>query len=62
MCPKRRGREGGWKAADEEGDIPVPARAARAPRSLSTAGHEKSGRNLRGPSRKAKYSRKTDSA
>jgi hypothetical protein len=28
---------------------------------LSTAGHEKPGRNLRGPPRKAKYSLATDS-
>ena len=44
-----------------EGDSPVCEAGLEARRHLSNAGHEKSGANQRGPSRKAKYYRETDS-
>ena len=45
-----------------EGESPVTDnRRARSRRHLSSAGHEKSCVNQRGPSRKAKYYRETDS-
>ncbi len=44
-----------------EGDNPVQARSIWQDRYLSRAGHVKSCLNPRGPSRKAKYSQKTDS-
>ena len=53
-----------WKALEsvaEEGESPVQARRRRQECHLSRAGHVKSCPNLRGPSRKAKYFRKTDS-
>ena len=42
-------------------DSPVHEWSPRRSGILSSAGHEKSCVNLRGPSRKAKYSRETDS-
>ena len=45
----------------EEGDTPVAATRTCQGRHLSRAGHEESCPNLRGPSRKAKHFRKTDS-
>ena len=44
-----------------DGDSPVHASGQIQERHLSRAGHVKSCLNLRGPSRKAKYSQKTDS-
>ena len=44
-----------------EGESPVPAESSSQECHLSRAGHVKSCLNLRGPSRKAKYFRKTDS-
>jgi hypothetical protein len=44
-----------------EGDSPVSEMRRKSNGHLSNPGHEKSGANLRGPSRKAKYSRETDS-
>ena len=44
-----------------EGDSPVFEMKNCIGRILSSAGHEKSGVKQRGPSRKAKYSRETDS-
>ena len=44
-----------------DGDSPVHASGQLQERHLSRAGHVKSCLNLRGPSRKAKYSQKTDS-
>ena len=43
------------------GDSPVHEWSPRRSGILSSAGHEKSCVKLRGPSRKAKYSRETDS-
>ena len=45
----------------EEGDTPVRATGACKAQYLSRAGHEESCPKQRGPTRKAKYSRKTDS-
>ena len=45
----------------KDGDSPVQASVMIRERHLSRAGHVKSCLNLRGPSRKAKYSQKTDS-
>ena len=53
-----------WKNLESfstEGDRPVQVRCACRDNHLSRAGHVESCLNLRGPSRKAKYSRKTDS-
>ena len=44
-----------------DGDSPVQVSVVMQERHLSRAGHVKSCLNLRGPSRKAKYSQKTDS-
>ena len=44
-----------------DGDSPVQVRVSDQVRYLSRAGHVKSCLNPRGPSRKAKYSQKTDS-
>ena len=44
-----------------DGDSPVQASVMIQERHLSRAGHVQSCLNLRGPSRKAKYSQKTDS-
>ena len=44
-----------------DGDSPVQVSGTLRERHLSRAGHVKSCLNLRGPSRKAKYSQKTDS-
>ena len=44
-----------------EGESPVHEIILKLSGILSSAGHEKSCVNLRGPSRKAKYSRETDS-
>ncbi len=44
-----------------EGDSPLSEVVLAPMGTLSTAGHEKSRGNLRGPSRKAKYSLATDS-
>ena len=44
-----------------EGDSPVQVIVYIRERHLSRAGHVKSCLNLRGPTRKAKYSQKTDS-
>ena len=44
-----------------EGESPVSVRCCGQECHLSRAGHVKSCPNLRGPSRKAKYFRKTDS-
>ena len=44
-----------------EGDSPVSENRQKPNGHLSNPGHEKSGANRRGPSRKAKYSRETDS-
>jgi len=43
-----------WPARD--GDSPVVENSAESSGYLSIAGHEQSGENPRGPSRKAKYS------
>ena len=51
----------GLERPDREGDIPVRASGDSGCRHLSRAGHEESCLNPRGPSRKAKYDRKTDS-
>jgi hypothetical protein len=48
-----------WPAKD--GDSPVDESSRSPSQYPSTAGHEKSGGNPRGPSRKAKYSSLTDS-
>ncbi len=48
-----------WPAI--EGDSPVFESVWPLERHPSTAGHVKSGGNLRGPSRKAKYYQRTDS-
>ena len=45
----------------KDGDSPVQVRVRYQDRYLSRAGHVKSCLNPRGPSRKAKYSQKTDS-
>ena len=45
----------------KDGDSPVQVRVRCQDRYLSRAGHVKSCLNPRGPSRKAKYSQKTDS-
>ena len=45
----------------KDGDSPVQVSVMIQERHLSRAGHVKSCLNLRGPSRKAKYSQKTDS-
>ena len=53
-----------WKTVETvgaEGDTPVQATGLVRVDHLSRAGHEESCPNLRGPSRKAKHSRKTDS-
>ena len=44
-----------------DGDSPVRENGQKPSGHLSNPGHEKSGANQRGPSRKAKYSRETDS-
>ena len=49
------------ESAAVEGDSPVRVTAKYRRWHLSRAGHEESCLNPRGPSRKAKYSRKTDS-
>ncbi len=43
------------------GESPVPRRHCQRVRHLSRSGHEESGLNQRGPSRKAKHYRETDS-
>ena len=45
----------------KDGDSPVQVSVIYRERHLSRAGHVQSCLNLRGPSRKAKYSQKTDS-
>ena len=53
-----------WNALERatvEGDSPVHDCRLKPSGILSSAGHEKSCVNQRGPSRKAKYSRETDS-
>ena len=50
-----------WKGAPQRVRAPYPKTECQERRHLSSAGHEKSGVNPRGPSRKAKYSRETDS-
>ena len=47
--------------AAADGESPVPAEFCAQESHLSRAGHVKSCPNPRGPSRKAKYFRKTDS-
>ena len=47
--------------ATTEGDSPVRDRGGPPVRHLSRTGHVEAGLNLRGPSRKAKYSLATDS-
>ena len=49
------------ESSTKDGDSPVQAIALIRERHLSRAGHVKSCLNPRGPSRKAKYSQKTDS-
>ena len=49
------------ESSTEDGDSPVQASVMIQERHLSRAGHVQSCLNLRGPSRKAKYSQKTDS-
>ena len=51
----------GLESPTADGDSPVQARVGVQDRYLSRAGHVKSCLNPRGPSRKAKYSQKTDS-
>ena len=53
--------ENALENAAAEGESPVSARNCCQERHLSRAGHVKSCPNPRGPSRKAKYFRKTDS-
>ena len=56
--------DGKWNALERatvEGDSPVHDCLPKPSGILSSAGHEKSCVKLRGPSRKAKYSRETDS-
>ena len=55
------GRGTSWKGRPQRVKAPYPAPESEARRYLSSAGHEKSGVNRRGPSRKAKYYRETDS-
>ncbi len=50
-----------WKGGSERVKAPYPKTGTWARRHLSSAGHEKSGMNPRGPSRKAKHYRETDS-
>ena len=58
----RRERSGTrWKARPQTVKARYAKRTLSARRHLSSAGHEKSCVNLRGPSRKAKYYRETDS-
>ena len=45
----------GMERPAKDGDSPVVESVADRSEYPSTAGHEKSGGNLRGPSRKAKY-------
>ena len=49
------------ESSTKDGDSPVHVNEQIQERHLSRAGHVKSCLNLRGPSRKAKYSQKTDS-
>ena len=51
----------GLESPVKEGDNPVPVTKSFLEDHLSRAGHVESCLNLRGPSRKAKYSQKTDS-
>ena len=51
----------GLERPDTEGDIPVRVIWVLREEYLSRAGHEESCPKPRGPSRKAKYDRKTDS-
>ena len=51
----------GLERPAREGDSPVTDTLLTPTGTLSTAGHVKSRGNLRGPSRKAKYSLMTDS-
>ena len=51
----------GLESPTVDGDSPVQVRVCCQDRYLSRAGHVKSCLNPRGPSRKAKYSQKTDS-
>ena len=53
--------ESTWKGPAEEGKSPVGEIEVHLGGILSTAEHEESRRNPRGPSRKAKYSLVTDS-
>ena len=53
--------EANWKIAPKRVKAPYAQSIDGADELLSRAGHEKSRPNPRGPSRKAKYSRKTDS-
>ena len=50
-----------WKVGPQRVKAPYAKTAGHRRRHLSSAGHEKSCMNPRGPSRKAKYSRETDS-
>ena len=59
--PRRKARGSGWKAAPERVTGPYPKARSAARRTLSKAGHEESCPNPRGPPRKAKYYRETDS-
>ena len=50
-----------WKGGPERVKAPYPKSAVTSRRHLSSAEHEKFSVNQRGPSRKAKYYRETDS-
>ena len=62
--PNIRIHQSNWKVLESttiDGDSPVQVRVMDQVWHLSRAGHVKSCLNPRGPSRKAKYSQKTDS-
>ncbi len=55
MESQDRAKGNAMGSAAGEGESPVDVSEEEAGMSLSTAGHEESGRKQRGPSRKAKY-------
>ncbi len=62
--PRRGKKEGKWNDLEKsaiDGESPVHDSLTKPSGILSNAGHEKSCLNQPGPSRKAKYSRETDS-
>ena len=61
MTPNGQDSGSAWKRAPQRVTAPYAKSGTQARRHLSSAGHEKSCVNLRGPSRKAKHYRETDS-